>query len=67
MYHLICLAAHFRRTGSEKNSQFFIPVDGQCPVCDRYMFWGDIIRKKKGCYEDLEEIAELDEDEDGAE
>jgi hypothetical protein len=68
VYHLICLANHFRQTGNSNirqtgNSDFFLPVDGHCPLCDRYTFWGDIIRKKKGCYDDLNEDAEKFEDE----
>lgn len=55
VYHIVCLADQFRKSGSEKNSEFFLPVEGQCPICDRYTLWGDIIRKMKGCYEDLAE------------
>jgi hypothetical protein len=57
-----CLAEHFRKTGSDKEKGFFLPVDGQCPLCDRYTFWGDIIRKKKGCYEDLMAVEEAQDE-----
>ena len=54
VFHLVCLAEHFRNTSSSKDqSSFFVPVDGTCPVCDFRCLWGDIIRKKKGCFSDL--------------
>ena len=59
-----CLADHFRKTSSDSQKGFFLPVDGQCPLCDRYTFWGDIIRKKKGCYEDLMAAVEGPQDEE---
>ena len=52
--HLVCLAEHFRKTsnsGLSKDS--FLPIDGSCPVCEFRCLWGDIIRKKKGCFENL--------------
>jgi len=66
--HLVCLAEHFRKTsnstpptttraqpggGGVSSRTGFIPIDGTCPVCDFRCLWGDIIRKKKGCFEDL--------------
>lgn len=47
--HLECLAKHFLR-GSER----FLPVSGQCPVCDVDTLWGDLVRKRNGCYEGLQ-------------
>ena len=52
--HMACLAQHFRQTSQEQtNLNYFLPIDGTCPVCDFHCLWGDIIRKKKGCYKDL--------------
>ena len=56
--HLVCLAEHFRQQSSSDG--MFLPVDGQCPVCDFRCLWGDIIRKKKGCFESLPFKAEED-------
>ncbi|XP_030045099.1 structure-specific endonuclease subunit slx1 [Microcaecilia unicolor] len=50
--HLICLADEFL----SGEPQHFIPVEGQCPGCKNTMLWGDLIRYKKGCYGDLEEV-----------
>lgn len=52
--HISCLAHHFRQTSQDKNKlNYLLPVDGTCPVCDFHCLWGDIVRKKKGCYENL--------------
>nr|ACO15278.1 Structure-specific endonuclease SLX1 [Caligus clemensi] len=51
--HITCLANHFLVNEPEK----MIPVSGKCPVCDLDVLWGDIIRKKKGCYSELEEMS----------
>ena len=52
--HINCLAHHFRQTSQDKNKlNYLLPVDGICPVCDFHCLWGDIIRKMKGCYENL--------------
>ena len=40
VFHLVCLAEHFRATSStataaaDAQQQMFLPVDGTCPVCD---------------------------------
>ena len=43
--HIICLADSF--LGSEKG-KYLIPVQGECPVCETTMMWGDVIRKSQG-------------------
>ncbi|XP_029462903.1 structure-specific endonuclease subunit slx1-like isoform X2 [Rhinatrema bivittatum] len=50
--HLFCLAELFL----SEEPQHFIPVEGKCPGCRNTMLWGDLIRYRKGCYGDLEEI-----------
>lgn len=49
--HTSCLAEHFLR--NEKDH--FIPVEGSCPKCFTTVLWGDLVRKKKGCYQQLGE------------
>lgn len=46
--HIICLAQRF--LGS---SNHIIPIDGECPACGIRVLWGDLIRKKNGCYKHL--------------
>jgi len=64
--HLVCLAEHFRKTSNASGTVCgrtgFLPVDGACPVCDFRCLWGDIIRKKKGCFENLPFMAQASED-----
>ncbi|KAL0114917.1 hypothetical protein PUN28_010452 [Cardiocondyla obscurior] len=48
--HLICLAKEF---GVD---EMILPIGGTCPSCKSNVLWGDLIRKKNGCYQNLEEI-----------
>jgi hypothetical protein len=45
--HVICLSKRF------VNGNVIIPVEGQCPACERHLLWGDLVRKKNGCYNNL--------------
>ena len=47
IYHLFCLSDNFRSKSEHKS---FLPIDGHCPLCEVFTLWGDVIRKKKGCY-----------------
>lgn len=58
-WHIICLAKNFLNnelsfTGTQcENSsinKFLLPVEGTCPFCDCAILWGDLVRKKQGCY-----------------
>lgn len=55
VFHLVCLAERFRQTSSnsEDGRCYYLPIDGSCPVCEFRCLWGDIIRKRKGCFKDL--------------
>jgi structure-specific endonuclease subunit SLX1 len=33
-----------------------LPVDGTCPKCKGAVLWGDLVRLKNGCYQNLEEV-----------
>ncbi|XP_011163360.2 structure-specific endonuclease subunit slx1 [Solenopsis invicta] len=48
--HLICLAKEFCK-------EMILPIEGTCPACKSNVLWGDLIRKKNGCYQDLKEIS----------
>lgn len=45
--HVICLSKSFLKKGE------YIPIEGECPRCKRTVLWGDIVRKYKGCYENM--------------
>ena len=63
VYHIVCLANEFRSKSSSNNEKsHFLPLDGHCSVCNLYMIWGDIIRKKKGCYKAVENFEQNEDD-----
>ncbi|EZA53653.1 structure-specific endonuclease subunit slx1 isoform X2 [Ooceraea biroi] len=47
--HLICLAKVFCKDG------MILPIEGTCPTCTTSVLWGDLIKKKNGCYQYLQE------------
>lgn len=54
--HLICLADIFCKNG------MILPIEGTCPVCNTNVLWGDLIRKKVGCYGNIKEVSSSDDD-----
>ncbi|KAJ8916627.1 hypothetical protein NQ315_000272 [Exocentrus adspersus] len=46
--HVICLSKYFLEEGQ------YVPVQGRCPKCKGTFLWGDIVRKYKGCYNNLD-------------
>ncbi|KYN02485.1 Structure-specific endonuclease subunit slx1 [Cyphomyrmex costatus] len=50
--HLICLAKEF----CKDNVDMILPIEGTCPTCKSNVLWGDLVRKKNGCYRNFEEI-----------
>lgn len=60
VYHMICLADKFNAASNESRL-YFLPLDGHCPVCDIFMLWGDVIRHKKGCYQEASNINNSEE------
>ena len=49
--HTLCLAKQFLR-----GTEHMIPVDGSCPSCKGALLWGDLIRYKMGCKDNLEAV-----------
>uniref|UniRef100_A0A182Q2R4 Structure-specific endonuclease subunit SLX1 homolog n=1 Tax=Anopheles farauti TaxID=69004 RepID=A0A182Q2R4_9DIPT len=52
--HLECLADLILEPGQ------YIPIEGDCPVCETHFLWGDIIRKAKGCTDLVEDTENVD-------
>lgn len=46
--HVICFSRYFLSDDSH-----ILPVEGKCPSCGIELLWGDLVRKKKGCYKNL--------------
>lgn len=53
--HTLCLSNKFLLEKGLKNREV-LPVDGTCPKCKGAVLWGDLVRLKKGCYQNLEEV-----------
>ena len=47
--HVTCFSKYFFCDSND-----IVPVEGNCPSCDVHLLWGDLVRKKKGCYRNLE-------------
>ena len=48
--HVICFSRYFIC-----KDDAILPVEGKCPSCGIQILWGDLVRKKKGCYKNLVE------------
>lgn len=46
--HVLCLAQRFTQDDGG-----VVPVQGSCPDCHGEELWGNLIRKRRGCYEEL--------------
>ncbi|OWF42235.1 structure-specific endonuclease subunit slx1-like [Mizuhopecten yessoensis] len=62
--HIVCLAEKFLAKSKEQKREI-IPVEGTCPNCKQLLLWGDLIRFKMGCYQNLEECTS-DQDQDAS-
>lgn len=51
--HTLCLGEHFVR-----GSEHLLPISGECPTCGGRELWGDLLKKKRGCYSHVEDIQE---------
>uniref|UniRef100_A0A182VQ16 Structure-specific endonuclease subunit SLX1 homolog n=1 Tax=Anopheles minimus TaxID=112268 RepID=A0A182VQ16_9DIPT len=52
--HLECLAELVLEPGQ------YVPVEGDCPVCEGHFLWGDIIRKANGCSDLVDDAENVD-------
>uniref|UniRef100_A0A182NMM8 Structure-specific endonuclease subunit SLX1 homolog n=1 Tax=Anopheles dirus TaxID=7168 RepID=A0A182NMM8_9DIPT len=52
--HLECLAGLLLEPGQ------YVPVEGDCPVCETHFLWGDMIRKANGCTDLVEDTENVD-------
>jgi len=48
--HIICLSRSFL-LGEDQ----IIPIQGKCGTCDVVLQWGDVVRRRNGCYQNLTE------------
>ncbi|XP_071535969.1 structure-specific endonuclease subunit slx1 isoform X2 [Panulirus ornatus] len=46
--HVRCLADHILQ---EESSGMILPLEGSCPSCGITLLWGDLVRLKRGCYQ----------------
>ncbi|XP_072385148.1 structure-specific endonuclease subunit slx1 [Diabrotica undecimpunctata] len=46
--HVTCLSKKFLKLGE------YVPVEGKCPKCEKIFLWGDLVRKFKGCYNNMD-------------
>ncbi|XP_052243821.1 structure-specific endonuclease subunit slx1-like isoform X2 [Dreissena polymorpha] len=61
--HIICLAKRFLEKKNE-NAVHIVPVEGACPKCNQNLLWGNLIRHKHGCYQNLSQGTDDDPVED---
>lgn len=43
--HIICLADHCL-TSDKRNHGQYIPIDGECPLCDTYFTWAALLHSR---------------------
>lgn len=54
--HIVCLSTAFL----SRESGRLLPVQGECRTCGRTLQWGELVRKKRGCYSNVENCQEVD-------
>uniref|UniRef100_A0A182X3A8 Structure-specific endonuclease subunit SLX1 homolog n=1 Tax=Anopheles quadriannulatus TaxID=34691 RepID=A0A182X3A8_ANOQN len=52
--HVECLAELVLEPGQ------YVPVEGDCPLCEGHFLWGDIIRKANGCSDFVDDTDNVD-------
>ncbi|XP_064094693.1 structure-specific endonuclease subunit slx1-like [Macrobrachium nipponense] len=53
--HVRCLAGHML---NDESPDILLPLEGQCPDCKSVLLWGDLVRLKRGCYRESEDVEE---------
>ncbi|RZC33641.1 structure-specific endonuclease subunit slx1 [Asbolus verrucosus] len=56
--HVICLSKCFVKKGE------YVPIEGDCPSCNKTYLWGDLVRKYKGCYNNADVLVRADAGDD---
>ena len=49
--HIKCLAHEMLKDDSPR---MLVPLEGHCPCCNISVLWGDLVRLKRGCYQQQE-------------
>uniref|UniRef100_A0A182JYZ9 Structure-specific endonuclease subunit SLX1 homolog n=1 Tax=Anopheles christyi TaxID=43041 RepID=A0A182JYZ9_9DIPT len=52
--HVECLAELVLEPGQ------YVPIEGDCPICEGHFLWGDIIRKANGCSDLVDDTDNVD-------
>ncbi|XP_068205992.1 structure-specific endonuclease subunit slx1 isoform X2 [Palaemon carinicauda] len=53
--HVRCLAHHMLK---DECPDTLLPLEGLCPICNSNLLWGDLVRLKRGCYRNSEDLEE---------
>lgn len=69
-WHVLCLGKRFLDSevsfiGTQREdatNENLLPVEGICPSCESTILWGDLIRKKNGCYSELSNVENLNDE-----
>ncbi|XP_055642804.1 structure-specific endonuclease subunit SLX1 homolog [Toxorhynchites rutilus septentrionalis] len=48
--HIECLSERCLEPGQ------YVPIEGDCPICDCHFLWGNLIRKANGCSDLIEDL-----------
>ncbi|XP_050083575.1 structure-specific endonuclease subunit SLX1 homolog [Anopheles aquasalis] len=52
--HIECLAKQVLEPGQ------YVPIEGDCPICETHFLWGDLIRKSNGCCDLIADAENVD-------
>jgi len=58
--HAICLSDSFLAAAGELDQM--IPIQGSCMTCSSVQQWGDLVRRRRGCFKNIQDISVTDEE-----
>jgi structure-specific endonuclease subunit SLX1 len=64
--HTACLARHFLQLQNTGERPQLLPIDGQCPKCDMYMLWGDLVKFRLDGFKRPSELGVVHEEDEGS-